>query len=306
MVIKKIISKKEDIKLKVITKKPIVVASKKNKIRLNTREQITWCIGCPDFLIFNSVKKAIENLMTKSKIKHSNFVMTADVGCNSKIFDYLNISGFYGLHGRSLPTGLGITIGNPNLKVLSFTGDGGLYNEGVSHLIHAGKYNADMSLIIFDNQVFSLTTGQPSATTQEKHVSKVHPHGVKEVPLNPIKLALACNISFIARCNARDVAHTTEIIEKAVLHKGFSFVEIIQDCIIFNKEVNIKDKMMHKIPDNKDKATAEKLADEWNYNTMSGTIPMGVIYQEERPTLTEKWIKLNYLKKNKLGWVDTK
>jgi len=268
------------------------------KENLITKEINTWCPGCPNFMILESVKQALAN----SGVKQEQIVITTDIGCNSKIYDYLNVSGIYGLHGRSLPIGLGITLGNPNLKVLTFIGDGGIYNEGISHLAHAGRYNADMVLIVHDNQSFSLTTGQPTATTQQGYKGKANPLGVFDSPLNPIKLALATGIGFIARANARDIKHTTEVLEKAIKHKGFSFVEIIQDCLIFNTEINGKDKMMYKIEDNNDKKQAEKLADEWDYNSKNGKIPLGVLYQEQKPTLSDKWPQLNELMKKKIGW----
>jgi 2-oxoglutarate/2-oxoacid ferredoxin oxidoreductase subunit beta len=274
------------------------------KENLKTNQEITWCPGCPNFMILESVKQALAKLIDSVKYKQEDFVMTTDIGCNSKIFDYINISGFYGLHGRSLPTGLGIKLGNPNLKVLSFVGDGGLYNEGISHFMHAGRYNSDMVLIVHDNQSFSLTTGQPTATSQKGFKSKSEPFGVVDEPLNPIKIALASGVSFIARCNSRDIAHTAEILEKAILHKGFSFVEIIQDCLIFNTEINNKDKLMYKIKDNKDKEKAGKLADEWDYNSKSGKIPIGIIYQEQKPILEEKWPQLKELLEKKQSWKD--
>ena len=269
-----------------------------NKENLRTKEKITWCPGCPNNMILESVKRAIAT----SGIKQENFAITTDIGCSSKIYDYLNLSGIYGLHGRALPTGLGIKLGNPNLKVLSFVGDGGIYDEGVSHLVHAGRYNADMVLIVHDNQSFSLTTGQPTATSQQGYKSKANPIGVSDNPLNPIKFALACGMGFIARCNAKDIVHTAEVLGKAIKHKGFSYVEIIQDCLIFNLDSNNKDKLMYKIKDNKNKKVAEKLAEEFDYNDHKGKIPLGVLYQEQKPTLSDKWTMLSNLKKKKVGW----
>ena len=247
-----------------------------NKQDLSTKNKITWCPGCPNFLILESVKQAI----VESGLKQTDFAMTTDIGCCSKIYDYLNISGIYGLHGRSLCTGFGIKLGNPKLKVLSFIGDGGCYDEGMAHFIHTLNFNKDMVIIVHDNQSFSLTTGQPTATSQQGYVSKASPKGEKMRPLNPVKLALASNATFIARANARDIAHTAEVLGKAIKHKGCAFVEIIQDCLIFNKDMNAKDKLMYKIKDNKNKAVAEKLAGEWNYNSKEGKIPLGVLYQE--------------------------
>jgi 2-oxoglutarate/2-oxoacid ferredoxin oxidoreductase subunit beta len=269
---------------------------------LGTKEVNTWCPGCPNFLILESVKTALAGLISKGVYKQEDFAMTTDIGCSSKIYDYLNISGIYGLHGRSLATGLGITLGNPNLKVLSFIGDGGCFDEGIAHFMHAGRYNSDMTLIVHDNQSFSLTTGQPTATSQQGYVSKASPLGDADYPLNPLKVALAANIGFIARCSAKDFKHTAEILEKAIQHKGFSYVEIIQDCLIFNKEMNNKDDRMYKVEDNTDKKKAEKIADEYDYNNGKGKIALGVLYSEDKPALYEKWAGLKKLKDSGVGW----
>jgi len=271
------------------------------KNNLKTKEEITWCPGCPNFMILESVKTAIANLISKGT-KQEDFAMTTDIGCSSKMYDYINISRIYGLHGRSLPTGLGIALGNPNLKVLSFVGDGGIYNEGISHFMHAGRFNANMTLLVHDNQSFSLTTGQPTATSQQGYKSKAAPLGEFDHPLNPIKIALAANITFIARANSKDIAGTAAIIEAAIKHKGFSYVEIMQDCLIFNKEANNHDNKMYKIEPNTDKKKAEKLADEWDYNLQNGKIPVGIIFHEEKPTLADKWPQLTNITKKKVGW----
>jgi 2-oxoglutarate ferredoxin oxidoreductase subunit beta len=271
--------------------------------RLFTGQKMTWCPGCPDYMILESAKRAITKLILDGH-KQENFVMAAGIGCHGKIFDYINISGFYCLHGRVIPTAIGMHIGNPNLTVLGFAGDGDTYSEGMSHFINAGRYNPDITLIVNDNQSFSLTTGQPTPTTQQGFKSKANPFGEFNQPLNPIRLALASGISFIARCNARDIDHTAEVLEKAIKHKGFSFVEIIQDCIVFNPEINNKDKFMYKIKDNEDIKKAYLLANEWDYNNIGGKIPIGVIYKEEKPVLTDKWPQLANLKKKKMNWKD--
>ncbi len=271
------------------------------KINLGTKNENTWCPGCPNFMILESAKKVISKLTSEGRMQE-DFVMATGIGCHAKIFDYLNISGIYGLHGRVLPTCMGMKLGNPNLTVIGFAGDGDTYAEGMAHFIHAGRYNADMTLIVHDNQSFSLTTGQATPTSQQGYTNKAKPLGEFNLPLNPIKLALASGTSFVARCNARDITHTTEVLEKAVKHQGFSFVEIIQDCLIFNRESNNKDKLMYKISDNKDKGKAQGLAEEWDYNNKHGKIPLGVIYQERKNTFEEKWPQLVKLKKKKVGW----
>jgi 2-oxoglutarate ferredoxin oxidoreductase subunit beta len=271
------------------------------KNNLSTQNENTWCPGCPNFMILESVKKVLVKLVDEG-YKQEDFAMVTGIGCHAKIFDYLNISGIYGLHGRVIPTALGITLGNPNLTVFGFAGDGDTYAEGMAHFIHAGRYNADMTLIVNDNQSFSLTTGQATPTSQQGYKNKAKPLGEFNKPLNPIGLALASGMSFVARCNARDIQHTAEILEKAVKHKGFSFVEIVQDCLIFNKEANNKDKLMYKISDNKDLKRARSLAEEWDYNNKHGKIPLGVIYQEKKPALEEKWPQLAALRKKRVSW----
>lgn len=268
--------------------------------KLDTKNNITWCPGCTNFILLSSVKKAIDKLIAGG-IKHEDFAMVTGIGCHAKIFDYLNISGIYGLHGRVIPTAIGITLGNPNLKVIGFAGDGDTYAEGMEHFIHAFRHNADMTLIVHDNRAFSLTAGQATPTSQVGYKTKTEPLGEFETPINPVKLALAAGGSFIARCNARDINHTAEIIEKAVKHKGFSFVEVLQDCIIYNKEINNLDKFMHKINDNKDLKEAWKLVDEWNYDVPK-KIPVGVIYEKDSLSLEEKWPQLKKLVEKKVGW----
>jgi 2-oxoglutarate ferredoxin oxidoreductase subunit beta len=272
------------------------------KDNVSTKEVITWCPGCPNFLILESVKQTLVKLINSGEFKQTDFAMSTDIGCSSKLYDYLNLSGIYGLHGRSIATGIGIKLGNPNLKVLTFSGDGGTYNEGISHFIHACRYNADMVTIVHDNQSFSLTTGQATATSQQGYKNKAEPLGEFNKPLNPVKLALASGASFIARCNAKDIKHTSEILEKAIKHKGFAFIEIIQDCLIFNLEANNKEKQMYKIEDNFDELKAEKIASEWDYNSKEGKIALGVIYKKERLSLEKQWPQLKELTEKKVSW----
>lgn len=269
----------------------------------STTQEVTWCPGCPNFMILSAVKKTLEKLgqQDKGKYKPENFSMTTGIGCHAKMFDYLNISGIYCLHGRPVATGLGIKLGNPNLNVIAFAGDGDTYAEGISHFVHACRYNANMNLIVHDNRAFSLTTGQATPTSQIGFKTKAEPLGEMNIPLNPVKLALASGCSFIARTNARDMKHMQEVFEKAIKHKGFSFVEVLQDCLIFNKASNNLDKLMYKVEDNLDKEQAEKLASEWDYNS-KGKIPIGVLFQEERSVLEEQWFQLKGLVEGGVGW----
>ena len=200
---------------------------------LRTNAEVTWCPGCPDFSIMEAARRTYSKLIKEGE-KRENLVLVAGVGCHGKIFDYLNISGVYCLHGRALPTALGIKIGNPNLKVMIFAGDGDTYSEGMSHFIQAGRYNADMTLCVHDNQAFSLTTGQATPTSQLGFKTKAEPLGEMNSPINPIELALSSGATFIARTDARNFTHTAEVMYQSIQHQGFAFIEIIQDCIIYN------------------------------------------------------------------------
>lgn len=259
------------------------------KDSLDTREEKTWCPGCPNFLILEAVKQTVAKLIDNKKVKKDDFAMVTDIGCHAKMFDYLNLSGIYGLHGRAIPTALGMKLGNPNLKVLAFSGDGGVYSEGISHFIHAFRFNPNMTLFLHNNQNFSLTTGQSTPTSPEGFSSKMKPQGEENIPFNPIKFALASGGSFIARVSAYDIPHMVEVFTKAINHKGFAFVEILQDCLIFGAKPRGE---MYKLKDNNDLKTAEKLADEFNYQGKKGKVPLGIIYKKQEKTLEEKWLQL--------------
>jgi len=274
------------------------------KKECQTDAENTWCPGCPNIAILESARQTILKLI-KQGYKREEFAMTAGIGCHGKIFDYLDISGIYGLHGRAVPTALGIKIGNPNLNVITFSGDGDSFSEGLAHFMSAGRFNANISLFVHDNQSFSLTTGQPTPVSQVGFKSKAKPTegGEFHHPQNPLLLALASQVSFVARVNARDVPHSIEVFEAAIKHKGFSFVDIIQDCIIFNTDINNRDPQMYKIPTQKRTLKeAMDLASEYDYNLGKGKIPVGIFYQEERQTLEEQWPQLSELQKKKVGW----
>lgn len=271
-------------------------------VELMTNQKITWCPGCPDHIILESARRALLSLM-KQGYKRDNFAMTAGIGCHGKIFDYLNVSGVYCLHGRSIPTAMGIKFGNPNLNVMVFAGDGDTYSEGMAHFIHACRFNPNLTLFVHDNQSFSLTTGQATPTSQLGFKTKFEPLGTYNSPLNPIHLALSAGASFVARCNAKDILHTQQIMEQAIKHQGFAFVEIIQDCLVFNLYANDQDRFMYKIPEgDNDLTQAMTLAQEYNYNNGQGKIPIGVFYAKPRPTLDDSWPQLIDLKNKKVGW----
>lgn len=280
-----------------------------------TSETITWCPGCPNYGILAAVKQALANLVNDKKIVLSNVVIVSGVGCHDKMFDYVNVSGFHALHGRVLPTLLGIKLANPELTVIGFEGDGATYAEGISHFVHAFRYNADATFIVHDNQVFSLTTGQATPTSEKEFKSPTTPFGVKEVPLNPLALALVSGATFVARGFALDVPHLTKLIEEGVEHKGFAFIDVLQPCIVYHDTRDYFKKHVYKLEEQLGKHDASnyvqalRKAMEWDYCLdETARVPIGVFYKVRKPTFEEQWPQLKQLGKpfyaveRKIGW----
>lgn len=277
------------------------------EINLNTKNVNTWCPGCTNFLIKESFSKVVSEIIgeTKGKLGSKDFVMITDIGCNAKIYDYLGLCGFNTIHGRVLPTMFGIKIGNPNLKVIGFGGDGGTYAEGVSHFIHACRNNPDITMLVFNNQVFALTVGQATPTTESGFREKTNPKGTFEKPLNPITLALVSGASFVARLSALDIEFSKNIIKQAIEHKGFSFIDILQPCMKFHDVSDFLRKNCYKIKPMKFEQALEK-AQEWDYeytNDKDKKIPVGIFYKEAREIFEEKReILAKLMKENKAFW----
>ena len=259
----------------------------KNNV-LNQTIPITWCPGCYNFMILAGVKSFLEK---KKDLK--DYAIVTGIGCHAKIFDYINLPGVNSLHGRVCPTALGMKVANPNLKLLGFSGDGDAYSEGMEHTIHAARFNADWTYLVHNNQVFALTVGEPTPVTEKGFTDKTTPMGVQFEPMNPIRLMLAANASFVARVFA-EPKQIEWILNEAEKHKGFKFIEIIQPCIIFHNDLGYKDKIYNLTDTKHDKTNwdeAMKKANEFNYNGIKTDtkIPMGIFYAKERPTLEEQY-----------------
>jgi 2-oxoglutarate ferredoxin oxidoreductase subunit beta len=257
-----------------------------NELDLPTKN--TWCPGCSNFGILQAIKNAI-SILDKKGIKKERFVLTTGIGCHAKIVDYLNINTFYGLHGRALAVAEGIKIGNPNLKVLVCSGDGDSYNEGISHLIHAAKRNIDLTVLIHNNRNFALTTGQFSATSPRGFIGRSTPEGSLESAFNPLELMMASGATFVARGYAAKVDHLTNLIIQAVEHKGFSFIDVLQPCLVWFNTYDVYNQRVYELKNNdissKEKAIQNIL--EWNYND-GEKIPIGVFYKIEKSTFDEE------------------
>ena len=263
---------------------------------LSTKETITWCPGCSNFEILEAFKEAVAELANEKKIKTADTAIVSGIGCHAKIYDYLNLKGFYGIHGRVLPTCLGMKIGNPNLTVIGFGGDGDTYDEGMAHFIHNCRYNADFTMLVHNNQVFSLTVGQATATSETGFVGSSNPFGVREKPLNPILLALAAGASFVARGYALDRPHLKELMKEGICHKGFAFIDILQPCIIFHNVAPYLQKNVYKLDKNRDVGNLSeslKLARLWDYCfDKDKKVPIGIFYKIKKPTFEEQWPQL--------------
>jgi len=273
---------------------------------LNTKIANTWCPGCWNFQILAGVKNFL-NKEIKSEKDKDKWAIVTGIGCASKIFDYINLQGLNSLHGRVIPSCLGLKVGNPNLNVLGFCGDGDAYAEGIEHLIPAARHNSDFKYIVHNNQVFALTVGEPTPTTELGFKDKTTPGGVKIPPMNPIKLMLAAGAGFVARVFA-DVKQVEKILEEAKKHKGFAFIEVIQPCLIFHPDTGMRDKSYNLQETGHDKTNwqdAMKRAEEFDYNVVE-KIPLGIFYQEEKPVFEDVIPQLASLKKSGKSWKDIK
>ncbi len=205
---------------------------------LTTYAPNTWCPGCGNFGILNAVKKAIRRLETEG-VPRQELAMVTGIGCHGKIFDYLPLNGFYSLHGRAVATAEGMKFGNPRLKVVVFVGDGDAYGEGVSHLLFAAKRNADITVIVHNNGTYGLTTGQATPTSVKGFRGPSTPKGSVEDPLNPLALMLAAGANFVARGYPMKMDHLADLFVKAILHEGFSLVDVLQPCVSFNNTYDL-------------------------------------------------------------------
>ncbi len=217
---------------------------------LKTNAEITWCPGCGNFGIFTAIRNAI-TILEKRGIKRENIVMTAGIGCHAKIFDYLNLSGFYGLHGRNCSNSEGIKIANPDLKVINFSGDANGLAEGLEHTMFAAKRNQDITFILHNNSVYALTTGQFSPLAEKGWKGPSTPKGSYEEPFNPISLMIEAGATFVARAFAGDIKHLADIIVQGVVHEGFAFIEVLQPAVPYHnwKEYRERIEYLEKQPE---------------------------------------------------------
>lgn len=203
-----------------------------NQFDFDEKRDIAWCPGCGNYAIRRSLLAALKEL----GIEREKLVMISGIGQAAKMPQYVNASFFNGLHGRALPAATAIAAVAPDLTVIAEGGDGDMYGEGGNHFLHAARRNPNIALFVHDNMVYGLTKGQAAPTSRQGMVTPVQVFGVIAEPVNPLALAIAMNVGFVARAFSGDIEGTKEIMKRALLHKGFSLVDIFHPCVSFNKQ----------------------------------------------------------------------
>lgn len=193
-------------------------------------QDVRWCPGCGDYSILAQMQRVSPDLDTKKE----NFVWVSGIGCSSRFPYYMETYGFHGIHGRAPAIASGVKLQNPELSVWVSTGDGDLLSIGGNHFIHACRRNIDIKILLFNNRIYGLTKGQYSPTSEKGKKTKSTPFGSVDHPFNPITLALGSDATFIARTMDRDPKHMQFVMQRAAKHKGAAFIEIFQNCNIFN------------------------------------------------------------------------
>lgn len=252
-------------------------------IDLNTKAENTWCPGCGNFAILNAIKYVIGELVQEGT-PLENFVIVSGVGCHAKIVDYINLNSFYSLHGRAVPAGEGIKLANNKMKVIVFAGDGDAYGEGLEHLIFAAKRNVDITVIIHNNRVYGLTTGQYTPTSPLGYKGKSTPKGTMEMPINPLELMLASHASFIARGTSHGIDLLKKLFKAAILHEGFALVDVLQVCVTYFNMYEYYSKRIYDMTDHdpKNYELALKKIREWNYSD-DAKIALGIFFEGHFP-----------------------
>jgi 2-oxoglutarate/2-oxoacid ferredoxin oxidoreductase subunit beta len=195
-------------------------------------QEVRWCPGCGDYAIL----AAFQSFLPELEIPRENLVMISGIGCSSRLPYYVNSYGMHSIHGRAPAIATGLASSRPDLSVWVITGDGDALSIGGNHLIHALRRNVNVKILLFNNRIYGLTKGQYSPTSEQGKVTKSTPFGSLDTPFNPVSLALGAEASFVARTVDSDRKHLTSVLRAAADHKGAAFVEIYQNCPIFNDD----------------------------------------------------------------------
>ena len=243
-----------------------------------------WCPGCGNF----GILKALNRALVEMKIEPHQVLLVSGIGQSGKLPHYSRGNVFNSLHGRPIPPAIGAKIANSELTVIAISGDGDAYGEGGNHFLHAARRNHDITYLVHNNQVYGLTKGQASPTSDLGFITKTTPYGAAN-PVNPIALAIVSGASFVARGFAGDIDHLSQLIEKGISHRGFALIDILQPCVSFNHKNTFQwyrervNKLTDKKYDASDKKAALEKALIWGEE-----IPIGIIYQDNLPVYEDQ------------------
>lgn len=246
----------------------------------------TWCPGCGNWAIGAVIKRAFAELT----LDPSSIFVSFGIGCSGNMNDFLNAYAVHALHGRAIPVAIGFKLANHTMPVLVIAGDGDCYGEGGNHFLHACRGNHDITVITHDNSVYGLTTGQSAPTASKGFRSKSTPFGLIESPVNPLALAISQGATFAAQGYASRPPQIKDLIKKAILHKGFSLVNVLQPCVTFNhiNTYDYYDERVYDLQKNynpKNQTLAIKKAME---ATTIEKFPLGILYNVSRPSFHEQ------------------
>jgi 2-oxoglutarate ferredoxin oxidoreductase subunit beta len=240
--------------------------------------ETTWCPGCGDFAVLRGLKLAL----VEAGIHPHEALLVSGIGCGSKLPDYMTINGFMTIHGRPLAIATGAKLANPKLQVFVVNGDGDSYGIGGNHFVHTCRRNPDITHIVENNQIYGLTKGQYSPTSERGFVTTTSPDGCIEAAFNPIAIALAAHVTFVARSFAGDPKHLARMIVAGINHRGYALIDVLQPCVTYNK-LNTYDWYKERIYrledegyDPSDHHAAAMRAEEWG-----DRIPIGIFFQTE-------------------------
>ncbi len=244
-----------------------------------------WCPGCGNFGILTAIRRALVQL----DLEPHQVLMVSGIGQAGKLPHYTRCNIFNSLHGRPVPPAIGAKVANHELTVIAVSGDGDAYGEGGNHWLHAMRRNHDITYLVHDNQVYALTKGQASPTSDPGYVTKTTPEGAT-TPVNPVTIAIAAGVTFVGRSFAGDVEHLANLIKQGINHRGFALIDVLQPCVTFNHRNTFKwyAERVYKLEnepgyDPTDRLAAFNKAQEWG-----DRIPIGVIYRKEMPTFEEQ------------------
>ena len=193
-------------------------------------QEVRWCPGCGDYSILAAFQFALPDM----GVRREDVVVVGGIGCAARFPYYVDSYGLHGIHGRAPAIATGIALANPDLSVFVVGGDGDLLSIGGNHLLHALRRNVDLTILLFNNRIYGLTKGQYSPTSEQGKVTKSSPRGSEDAPLHPLSVALGADATFVARTHDMDRAHMVETFRRAHAHRGAAFVEVLQNCNVFN------------------------------------------------------------------------